>query len=106
MDPLLSFGYPDSDTLFRSKPETVRYHGERSLLVLESGEEQVISIALRVSVHANLMLALAHTARCRPEGASLKGGDHLLRAAGSFDKKHTYATRLERCHGTRTDSAA
>jgi len=52
------------------------------------------------------MLALAHTARCRPKGASVKSGDHLLRAAGSFDKKHTYATRLERFHGTRTDSAA
>jgi len=52
------------------------------------------------------MLALAHTARCRPEGASLKSGDHLFRAADSFDKKHTYATRLESFHGARTDSAA
>jgi hypothetical protein len=52
------------------------------------------------------MLALAHPARCRPEGASLKICDNLFRAAGSFDKKHTYATRLERFNGARTDSAA
>jgi hypothetical protein len=52
------------------------------------------------------MLTLAHTARCRPKRASLKSGDHLFRAAGSFDKKHTDATRLESFHGARTDSAA
>jgi len=52
------------------------------------------------------MLALANTARRRPKSASLKGCDHLFRAAGNFDKKHTDATRVEGFHGARTDSAA
>jgi len=52
------------------------------------------------------MLALAQPARCRPKGASLKVRDNLFRAAGSFDKKYTYATRLERFNGARADSAA
>jgi hypothetical protein len=52
------------------------------------------------------MLALAHTARCRPKGTRLESSDDLFRAAGSFDKNHRYSTRLERFHGARTDSAA
>jgi hypothetical protein len=52
------------------------------------------------------MPALAHAARCRPQGASLKVSDDLFRAAGSFDNSHRYSTRPERFHGARADSAA
>jgi hypothetical protein len=52
------------------------------------------------------MLALAHATRCRPQGAGLKCGDDLFRAAGGFDNHHGYSTRLERFHGARADSAA
>jgi len=55
---------------------------------------------------ADLMLALAHAARCRPKSASLKSGDYLFGAAGGVDKNHGYPTSLERCNGARADAAA
>jgi hypothetical protein len=56
--------------------------------------------------HVNLMLALAHAAGRRLEGAGVKGSDNLFRAACGFDQNNGYSTRLERFNGARADSAA
>jgi hypothetical protein len=54
----------------------------------------------------NLMLALAHAARCRLKGARLKSRDDLFGAADGFDENHRYSTSLERRNGARPDAAA
>jgi hypothetical protein len=52
------------------------------------------------------MPALAHATGCRPQGARLKGGGDLFRAAGSLDNYHGNSTGLERLNGARADSTA
>jgi hypothetical protein len=54
----------------------------------------------------DLMLALAHAARCRLKSPSLKSGDYMFGAADGVYKNHGYPTSLERRNGARADAAA